>query len=1065
MRSLIRLSCFGIILFLISTISVKSQTYSFKHLGVEEGLSQSVITTIIQGDDGVFWVGTMSGLNRWDGKEFEVFMKNDGMAENWITSGMKDSKGNIWFGHWGGGISYYEISTEKLFDLKFEVYTDYKSVNAIYEDNSGKIWIATDGNGILEYDPETREVLSIQKKDGFTGDAANSMCGDDQGRIWFATEQGLVIHHGRTDKDDTRTFTTIDESHGLSSNLVNSVYYAGGNILLACTEFDGLNLIDVSDLQNIKIKTLSENNGLSSSKIEVAITDNLGNIWIGTTDKGVIKYEPETQRTTEFSTRQGLNYFKVNTLFEDREKNMWIGTDLGLNLFRGDEFLIYNEKDGLLNNIVWSIEQDNEGAFWMGTNEGLVKMKFADKGDNVERNIVELKTYTQEDGMSNNAVLSVYPNSKGEIWCGTSYGGVNVLSDGKFRKIDSLDGLASNTVFSVQEDLNGNHWVGTEKGVSRIDAQGNVENFDSRDGLGGDNIYKVFRDSKKRMWFASLGGYLSSYENGKFIRWDANKKLTQKFITSITEDLDGNIWFGAYGSGIFKYDGQDFKNYTAADGLSSNTPYSLICDNNNDIWVGTNQGFDKFNFTDMTIKNYSENEGFMGVEPNPNAICKDNEGNIWVGTIMGAVKFELSQEFKNKTEPVTILKNIKIHHEFYEFPKDSTFSYDQNHITFKYVGISLRNPEHVEYQYFLKGFDQTWSPVTNDQDVVYSNLPPGQYEFKIKASNNDNVWNELPTSYKFTIKPPFWQTWWFFVICVLLAGAALYYGDKYRTQKLIADKEKLEKKVEERTVEIAEKNQQLAQKNKDILDSIKYAKRIQTAILPNDNQIASNLKHSFVFFKPKDIVSGDFYWLEKVNGKILFAAADCTGHGVPGAFMSIIGHNGLNKIVREEGITTPSAILNRLDEFVSKTIQGSDDVEVRDGMDIALCSLDAKNMKLEYSGAFNPLYLVRDNELSVTKANRRPIGGFVGEELPPFVNHEIDVQKGDSIYIFSDGYPDQFGGPQQKKFTYKRFRELFVDSNDKEMAEQKKVLQARIKEWQGEIEQIDDIVIFGVKIV
>ncbi len=1065
MRSLIKHGLLSIGLLLLLAVSLKAQTYSFKHLGVEEGLSQSVITSVIQGDDGIFWIGTMSGLNRWDGKEFEIFMESDGLAENWITSGMKDRNGNIWFGHWGGGLSYYEKSTGELFDLRFELYTNYKSVQAIFEDHNGKIWIATDGNGILEYDPESREVLSIQKKDGFTSNAASSICEDDKNRIWFATEQGLVIHHGRTDKDNTRSFTNIDESQGLSSNLVNSVYYAGDNILLASTEFNGLNIIDISDLQNLKIKILSEKSGFNSSKIQVAVSDNQGNIWVGTKDKGVIKYSSETNKSTVFSTRQGLNYFKVNTLFEDRENNMWIGTDLGMNLFRGDEFLIYNEFDGLPNNIVWSIEQDNNDVFWLGTNEGLVKMKFADKGEDAERQIVELVTYTTKQGLSNNAVLSVYPSSNNEVWCGTAYGGVNILKDGRIRTIDSLTGLASNTVFSIHADQNGNHWVGTEKGVSRIDASGNVENFDSKDGLGGDNIYKVYRDTKNRIWFASLGGFLTSYENGKFIRWNKERDLSYKFITSITEDLDGNIWFGAYGNGIFKYDGTEFKNYTIQDGLSSNTPYSLVCDNNNEIWIGTNMGFDKFNYQNMTIKNYSENEGFMGVEPNPNAICKDSKGNIWVGTIMGAVKFELSQEIKNLVEPVTFLKNIKVHHEIYQFPEDSTFSYSQNHITFKYVGISLRNPEHVEYQYFLKGFDQTWSPVTSDQDVVYSNLPPGQYEFKIKASNNDDVWNELPTGYKFTILPPFWQTWWFFVLCVVIVGATLYYGDKYRTRKLIADKEKLELKVEERTVEIAEKNQQLAQKNKDILDSITYAKRIQTAILPNSNQIATSLESSFVFFKPKDIVSGDFYWLEKVNGKILFAAADCTGHGVPGAFMSIIGHNGLNKIVKEEGITAPNVILERLDEFVSNTIQGNEDMGVRDGMDIALCSLDTKNMKLEYSGAFNPLYLVRDSELNITKANRRPIGGYIGEELPPFINHEIEVKKGDSIYIFSDGYADQFGGPQQKKFTYKRFRDLFVESNEKNMDEQKRILESKIDEWKGEIEQIDDIVVFGVKVV
>ena len=204
--------------------------------------------------------------------------------------------------------------------------------------------------------------------------------------------------------------------------------------------------------------------------------------------------------------------------------------------------------------------------------------------------------------------------------------------------------------------------------------------------------------------------------------------------------------------------------------------------------------------------------------------------------------------------------------------------------------------------------------------------------------------------------------------------------------------------------------------------------------------------------------------MERVGDKILFAAADCTGHGVPGAFMSIIGHNGLNKAVIENGICNPAAILDQLNVTVSKTLKQSGGEDVKDGMDIAMCCIDLNTMVLEYAGAFNPLYLIRDGELTVTKADRRPIGSFVGEVHKKFTNHTIKLQKNDAIYIFSDGYPDQFGGPSGKKFRYKQFRELLIESNDKHHDEIHGHLENVINDWKGEIEQIDDIVVIGVKI-
>ena len=259
-----------------------------------------------------------------------------------------------------------------------------------------------------------------------------------------------------------------------------------------------------------------------------------------------------------------------------------------------------------------------------------------------------------------------------------------------------------------------------------------------------------------------------------------------------------------------------------------------------------------------------------------------------------------------------------------------------------------------------------------------------------------------------------------------------------------------------------ESNLLLKKKNEEILDSIKYAKRIQEAILPSDAYFKQNLIDSFVLYKPKDIVSGDFYWMERVEDKVLFAAVDCTGHGVPGAFMSILGDNGLKKIVLERKILKPSEILHELTEHIIHSTNAG--VDVKDGMDIAMCCLDMKTKILEYSGAYNPLYLLRDNTIQIIKATKRPIGRFKRKAIPDFENHTIQLETNDLVYIFSDGYADQFGGPNKFKFTYNRLRDILLENCNKSMPEQKQVLEQAYEDWKKEEEQLDDICFIGVRV-
>ncbi len=299
---------------------------------------------------------------------------------------------------------------------------------------------------------------------------------------------------------------------------------------------------------------------------------------------------------------------------------------------------------------------------------------------------------------------------------------------------------------------------------------------------------------------------------------------------------------------------------------------------------------------------------------------------------------------------------------------------------------------------------------------------------------------------------------------------------RLRTETLRKRQAELEKMVEIRTFEVVQEKKEVErqkhlvdEKNKEITDSITYAKRIQEAILPSRYSLAENLQNGFILFKPKDIVSGDFYWLEKQQEQLFFAAADCTGHGVPGAMVSVVCANSLSKALLEENITDPGKLLDRTRELVVQRFEKSGE-DVKDGMDISLCSLqfseNSKSSKsfasLQWAGANNPLWIVRNHELIEYKANKQPIGKVDSPQA--FTTHTIELQKEDTIYIFTDGFADQFGGEKGKKLMYKPFKNLLMSIQDKNMDEQKELLEQHFENWKGSLEQVDDVCIIGVRI-
>jgi serine phosphatase RsbU (regulator of sigma subunit) len=462
-------------------------------------------------------------------------------------------------------------------------------------------------------------------------------------------------------------------------------------------------------------------------------------------------------------------------------------------------------------------------------------------------------------------------------------------------------------------------------------------------------------------------------------------------------------------------------------------------------------------------ENYQERiDLYLNLFPDITDLFLDPDGNVWVlhaNKLLHHIQGSKVPFYQPKFN--IYLKSVFNESQNYDLA-NLQFGYHDRSLTFNFSAPFYLKEASTAYQYFVEGVSEGWSEWANVPDLSFPVLPIGRLTLHVRARNVLNQVTEIK-SYPIVIKPPFWLRWWFIsFVSIILVGAVVQII-RWRVQKLKRDNQILEEKVKQRTVEIRKQKDEISEQKKEIMDSIHYAQRIQKAALPTDNIVQDVMPEHFILYLPRDIVSGDFYWIASKDEKIIFAAADCTGHGVPGAFMSMLGVSFLNEIVNKTRRLSPGKMLDQLRNHVKETLSQSQEGESKDGMDIALCVLDKQKMILQYSGAYNPLFLIRDNELTEYKANRMPIGIHGGEESR-FTDHTIKLKEGDCIYIFSDGFQDQIGGERGKKFLTKSMKALITEVHSQPMLKQQDILTDVLKQWMEGYEQVDDILMLGVRV-
>jgi serine phosphatase RsbU (regulator of sigma subunit)/streptogramin lyase len=720
-----------------------------------------------------------------------------------------------------------------------------------------------------------------------------------------------------------------------------------------------------------------------------------------------------------FNDKELLPDPNVNAIYEDKNGALWFGTNAGISRYTpgsGKPPVIFNEKTNPFIKDIRFFHEDMDGNLWIGADEGGVIMY------NFKTSGFESQSYINSILYRGGQVKAMEIDSQNNLWIGTVEGvAFGNLKEGNFQRHTTMDSLTISLITALYSDPKGVMWIGTEP---RGDKPGLIKY---------DLITKEFR---------------------------AIKAFSGIIPKTIIMDHTGVLWIGT-GEGLIALRNDSIISFIGQeDGLLSNNINLLEAGVDGSIFIGTNNGLNRYFPDTKKIFSYTEKNGFPGIETKPNATIMGSGGERWFGTANGAARFHPDKSDTSGLEPLSHILSMRVNYQTREMIQQMKLKSNEKTIWFDYYSICLTNPDVVRYKVKLEGADEDWRPVTDQTRAFYSALPAGKYTFMLIASNSQGLWNKEPVTFQFTIKPPFYLTWWFIIISLFLIVVLVVMYIKIREKNLIKEKIILEEKVKERTAEVVLKSKEIEEKNKDITASIRYAERIQRAMLTNEEAFTD----TFVLFMPKDIVSGDFYWMYDNGDWLFIAVVDCTGHGVPGAFMSIIGHNSFNKVVREYGLTRPSAILDQLNIEVMKALLQRHEKAIKDGMDLAMIAFNRKNFTLEFAGAYNPLYVVRNGEVNVYKGDRFPIGMTSMDEKKIFTNHFVDIQPGDMLYMCTDGYADQFGSPDVKKYKSSNVKKLLSDIWHLPVPEQKIRLEKEIAAWRGDLEQVDDILFIGTKV-
>ncbi len=837
----------------------------FTHLSVEDGLSQNDGRQILQDQVGFIWIGTQDGLNRYDGYEFKVYTydpdDNTGLSDDFITALYEDRSGTLWVGTKNGGLNKFDLTTGQFTRYRHDPddphSLSHDNVQAIYEDQSGILWIGTRGGGLNKFDRDTGQFVPYQhdpdNPHSLSHDAVSSLAEYPAGILWIATEGGGLNRFDlRSNQADTGYFVRYrhdaNNPNSLSDDTVWSIYLDRSGILWLGTEKGGLNRFDPETEQFSHYQhDPHDPTSISHDEIEAITEDDSGDLWIGTLGGGLNKFDRETGIFITYQHNAddpgSLSHDTVDSVYFDRAGTLWVGTvGKGINLLdpNTQKFLHFKTEPGNPNSLsydfVMGVYEDSEGILWVGTIGGGVNAY-----DRKTGTFTHYKADPDTPGsISHNRVWTITEDQAGTLWMGTLGGGLNKF-DRETQTFthyqadpDNPNSISHDLIWTIYKDRQGILWIGTFGGGLDAFDPGTetfthyAANPDDPKSLSHNVVKAIFEDQSGTLWVGTDEGGLNKFDRKTqtFTHYQADPdnphSLSNDRIKAIQEDRTGTLWIGT-GSGLNRFNRTDetFTHYHERDGLPNDVIYGILEDDDGNLWLSTNRGLSRFNPQTETFKNYDVRDGLQGNEFNAGAFYKSASGEMFFGGVYGVSAFYPEKIKDNPYLPPVVLTDFQIFNASVPIGEDSplsqsiseveeiVLSYEDKVFSFEFAALNYIIPEKNQYAYMMEGVDKEWVYSGDRRFVTYTNLDQGTYTFKVKASNNDGVWNEEGVSVKIIITPPWWETTWFRGTGLLLLAGLIVGSYRWRVYAIEQRNRELAWQVAERTKELAESNEQL----------------------------------------------------------------------------------------------------------------------------------------------------------------------------------------------------------------------------------------------------------------
>lgn len=823
---------------------------------IHEGLISNLVSAIYQDDLGYMWIGTYSGLHRYDGIEFHIYSASadtNSISDNYIGDIYEDSHSNLWIGT-GRGIVRYNRATDDF--TRFELPSDIQTgsgestiVNTIIEDNSNRLWVACSGKGLYHFDRETQRFIQHESLEDIT---VNSITIDEQNILWAATFERSLVRLNLNTGALTNFEHRSSDPQSIASNDVSQVELDRDGNLWVGTSNSGLDRMEMVNGQAVfhHYRHEQENpNSLGNNSIFTLYVDTDGNLWVGNENGGLHLYNKERDIFFRYDSYPNdpysLSHNSIWSIFQDNQGRYWIGTaQAGLNIAdkNHSKFAHYYRTSGtansLNNDIIRDFWVDDNNNIWIATDGG--GLNYFDRSNST------FKAFRHDPGnprsLGSNAVISLNEDEQGDLWVGTWGGGLKILADRENGLFTSFEEHINNYDYSIQNVFGVQFddqyiWISSfDEGLLKYNKNTQeMERFSSNPDdpstLITNFVLTIFEDSRDNIWIATLEGLnllkAEDVEEGNFQQFkhipDDSSAIAGNSIRQIYEDSNNNIWIATDG-GLSRYveESESFENYYQSDGLPVNEIRSIIEDDNGILWIGTIKGLSRFDPENNTFTNFDESDGLQSNEFSRYSVHKTPNGELLFGGLSGFNLFHPDNIENNPHIPPVYLTDFKLFNKSVDIRDPNSplnkhisvtdtliLTHNQDVITFDYIALNYTRPEYNQYAYMVEGFEEDWNYVGTQRNATYTNLDPGEYTFRVKASNNDGVWNEAGTSLTLIITPPFWQTTWFYLLSALLIIGGVFSIYRYRVRSIRERNRQLEQQVTQRTEELRKKNDDL----------------------------------------------------------------------------------------------------------------------------------------------------------------------------------------------------------------------------------------------------------------